>query len=121
MIKLKGNEDSWLTFFVNVNGLRTKEQKYKVIETVVSNRIFSSFERNLAVVQAILDGEWEVEEPLYYVHLLAGEDGYLNIRENSGLKWLFTKYESITCKTKFTRAEVEAIDPRYLGFLEEVE
>ncbi|MEF9623942.1 hypothetical protein PJ262_02150 [Streptococcus dysgalactiae] len=64
MIKLKGNEDSWLTFFVNVNGLRTKEQKYKAIETVVSNRIFSSFERNLAVVQAILDGEWEVEEPM---------------------------------------------------------
>ncbi|BAH82137.1 hypothetical protein [Streptococcus dysgalactiae] len=64
MIKLKGNEDSWLTFFVNVNGLRTKEQKYKVIETVVSNRIFSSFERNLAVVQAIIDGKWEVEEPM---------------------------------------------------------
>lgn len=121
MIKLKKNEDSWLTCFVNVNGIRTVEQKYKAIEKVVSNRLFSSFERNLAVVKAILDGKWEVEEPLYYVHLMSGEGGYLNIGKNLGSKMLSTKYESETYKTKFTRAEVKAIDPRYLEFLEEVE
>lgn len=121
MIKLKGNEDSWLTFFVNVNGLRTKEQKYKVIETVVSNRIFSSFERNLAVVQAILDGEWEVEEQLYYVKLVDKEFGYLNQNIDDLRLTVSNKNQTSDWKSKFTRAEVKAIDPRYLEFLEEVE
>lgn len=61
MIKLTRNEDNWLTCFVNVNGIRTKEQKHKAIERVVSNRLFV-IDRNLAVIQAILDGEWEMEE-----------------------------------------------------------
>lgn len=121
MIKLKKNENGWLRCFIDINGIRTKEQKYKAIEKVVSNRLFSSFERNLTVVQAILDGEWEVEEPLYYVKLLDDTGGYLSIEKNLGLKVLSTKYESGTYKTKFTRAEVKAIDPRYLDFLEEVE
>lgn len=121
MIKLKENENFWLRRFVDINGIRTKQQKYKAIEKVVSNRLFSSFERNLAVVQAILDGEWEAEEPFYYIHLMSGEGGYLNIGKNLGSKVLSTKYESETYKTKFKRAEVKAIDPRYLDFLEEVE
>ena len=120
MIKLKKNEDSWLTCFVNVNGIRTVEQKYKAIEKVVSNRLFSSFDRNLAVIQAILDGEWEVEEPLYYVHLMSGENGYLNIDKRDGTHFLSNTYDEFD-KTKFTRVEVKAIDPRYLEFLEEVE
>lgn len=82
---------------------------------------FNTDELKLKAIQAILDGEWEVEEPLYYVHLVSGEVGYLNIGKNTGIKWLSTKYESETHKTKFTRAEVKAIDPRYLDFLEEVE
>lgn len=64
MIKLKKNEHSWLRCFVNINGIRTFEQKYKAIEKVVSNRLFSSFDRNLAVIQAIIDGDWKVEEPM---------------------------------------------------------
>lgn len=120
MIKLNKNEDSWLRCFVRLNGINTTEQKYKAIEKVVSNRPFK-FDRNLEVIQAILDGEWEVEEPLYYVKLLDDTGGYLSIEKNLGLKVLSTKYESETYKTKFTRAEVKAIDPRYLEFLEEVE
>ncbi|QBX18254.1 hypothetical protein Javan407_0021 [Streptococcus phage Javan407] len=122
MIKLKENEDSWLTCFVNVNGIRTKEQKYKAIEKVVSNRLFSSFDRNLAVIQAILDGEWEVEEPLYYVKLVDTEGGYLAKILGTSNYFLDVKNPyNFNIKTKFTRAEVKAIDPRYLEFLEEVE
>lgn len=62
-----------------------------------------------------------VEEPLYYVKLIDRKGGYLNVGKNSGSKSLSTKHENITYKTKFTRAEVKAIDPRYLEFLEEVE
>lgn len=120
MIKLKENENFWLRRFVDINGIRTKQQKYKAIEKVVSNRLFSSFERNLAVIQAILDGKWEVEEPLYYIHLMSGEDGYLNIDKRDGTHFLSNTYDEFD-KTKFTRAEVKAIDPRYLEFLEEVE
>ncbi|QBX27377.1 DUF1642 domain-containing protein [Streptococcus parauberis] len=120
MIKLNKNEDSWLTCFVNVNGIRTKEQKYKAIEKVISNRLFG-IDRNLTVIQAILYGKWEVGEPLYYVKLINNEKGYLNISKNTGLKELDVYHESTAYKTKFTRAEVEAIDPRYLEFLEEVE
>lgn len=119
MIKLNKNEDSWLRCFVRLNGINTTEQKYKAIEKVVSNRPFK-FDRNLEVIQAILDGEWEVEEQLYYVHLMSGEDGYLNIDKRDGTHFLSNTYDEFD-KTKFTRAEVEAIDPRYLEFLEEVE
>lgn len=120
MIKLKENENFWLRRFVDINGIRTKQQKYKAIEKVVSNRLFSSFERNLAVIQAILDGEWEVEEQLYYVHLMSGENGYFNIDKRDGTHFLSNTYDEFD-KTKFTRAEVKAIDPRYVEFLEEVE
>lgn len=119
MIKLNKNEDSWLRCFVRLNGINTTEQKYKAIEKVVSNRLFK-FDRNLEVIQAILDGKWEVEEPLYYVHLMSYDDGYLNIDKRDGTKFLSNTYDEFL-KTKFTRAEVEAIDPRYLEFLEEVE
>ena len=120
MIKLKENENWWLRRFVNINGIRTVEQKYKAIEKVVSNRLFSTFDRNLAVIQAILDGEWEVEEPLYYVHLMSGEDGYLNINYDGDIN-VSDNSEAFGYKTKFTRQEAIAIDPRYLDFLEEVE
>lgn len=120
MIKLKENENSWLMCFADINGIRTKEQKYKAIEKVVSNRLFASFDRNLAVIQAILDGEWEVEEPLYYVKLIDADYGYLNIDQYES-RTVWNKKEILDYKNKFTRAEVKAIDPRYLEFLEEVE
>lgn len=63
MIKLNKNEDSWLRCFVRLNGINTTEQKYKAIEKVISNRKFG-IDMNLAVIQAILDGKWEVEEPM---------------------------------------------------------
>lgn len=106
---------------MNINGIRTDEQKYKAIEKVVSNRLFG-IDRNLAVIQAIIDGDWEVEgEPLYYVKLVDSELGYLNITENKGLKLLSTKYVDASHKTQFTLDEVIEIDPRYLEFLEGVE
>ena len=59
----------WEAYLIRRSGLSREQyksnvRKYKAIEKVVSNRLFSSFERNLAVVQAILDGEWEVEKSM---------------------------------------------------------
>ena len=84
------------------------------------SEIFNTSELKLKANQAILDGEWEVEEPLYYVHLMSGENGYFNINKRDGTHFLSNTYDEFD-KTKFTRAEVKAIDPRYLEFLEEVE
>lgn len=119
MIKLTREDNSWLKCMW-ISKTSTNDKKLRAIE-VLSKRKDISSDRKLAVTQAILDGEWEVEEPLYYVHLLSGEEGYLNISKHSDFEGISTKYEGVIYKTKFTRAEVKAIDPRYLEFLEEVE
>lgn len=115
MIKLTREEAAILAPF----NLDYDYQKARAIREI--NRYAIANDSLLKLTQAILDGEWEVEEPLYYIHLMSGEGGYLNIGKHSGSKVLSTKYGSITYKTKFTRSEVKAIDPRYLEFLEEVE
>ncbi len=84
------------------------------------SKTFKTSKSRLKATQAVLDGEWEVEESLYYIHLMSDEDGYLNIDKRDGTKFLSNTYDEFL-KTKFTRAEVKAIDPRYLDFLEEVE
>lgn len=127
MKQLKGNENSWLSCFVNINGIRTVEQKYKAIEKVVSNRLFSSFDRNLAVIQAILDGDWEVEEPLYYVR---NKKGILLLQKfqneiipvnNDFFRAISYANGAIAQSFQLTRQEIIDYDPRYLEFLEEVE
>lgn len=110
MIKLNKNEDSWLRCFVRLNGINTTEQKYKAIEKVVSNRPFG-FERNLAVVQAILDGEWEVE-------------GSMSIDEfKEEYKMLKCEYNKMRLNGDITANRVyqEAVVKLVKDFLEEVE
>lgn len=127
MIKLKENENFWLRRFVDINGIRTVEQKYKAIEKVVSNRLFASFERNLAVVQAILDGKWEVEETLYYVR---NKKGILLLQKfqneiipvnHDFIRAISYSNGAIAQSYQITRQEIIDYDPRYLEFLEEVE
>lgn len=121
MIKLTREQGEILEGF-NISDEYLKEQVIGYIYSPSGwlSEIFNTSELKLKATQAILDGDWEVEEPLYYIHLMSGGNGYLNIGKHSGVKGLSTKYGSITYKTKFTRAEVKAIDPRYLEFLEEV-
>lgn len=124
MIKLTRKEDKVLSSF---NGIEDAAIKTVLINWLFTGdgslrETFNTDELKLKATQAILDGEWEVEEePLYYVKLLDDTGGYLNIGKNSGVKGLSTKYDSVNLKTKFTRVEVKVIDPRYLDFLEEVE
>ena len=118
MIKLTRKENELLEELWVKSGagkIKAIKEIYSGKSQVLSNNTL------LKLTQAILDGEWEVEEPLYYVKLLDDTRGYLNICKYSVVKILSTKYESETYKTEFTRSEVEAIDPRYLDFLEEVE
>jgi len=57
----------------------------------------------------------------YYVQLIAGDEySYLNINPNGGAK-LYNSLGLNGWKTKFTRDEVVAIDPRLVPFMEEVE
>ena len=57
----------------------------------------------------------------YYVHLIKGdEESYLNINLEGGAE-LGTKFGYGHWKTKFTRDEVVAINPKFVPFMEEVE
>ncbi|MFD1471543.1 hypothetical protein [Companilactobacillus mishanensis] len=57
----------------------------------------------------------------YYVQLIAGdEESYLNINPIGG-EQLYNRLGLNGWKTKFTRDEVIAIDPRLVPFMEEVE
>ena len=57
----------------------------------------------------------------YYVHLIKGdENSYLNITSDGGAE-LYNKFALDGWKTKFTRDEVVAIDPKLVPFMEEVE
>ena len=66
-------------------------------------------------------GNAKFPEQKYYVHLIKGDRfSYLNITSNGEAK-LDSKSDSWSWKTKFTRDEVVAIDPRLVPFMEEVE
>lgn len=60
-------------------------------------------------------------EQKYYVQLIKGnENSYLTI-DLDGMLELDNRFEFNGWKTKFTRDEVVAIDPRFMTFMEEVE
>ncbi|EAF2068567.1 DUF1642 domain-containing protein [Listeria monocytogenes] len=64
---------------------------------------------------------YEVEkEPLYYVQLIRRLSGYLNVR-NDESSFLDSPYEVGLNKTKFTEAEIKAMDERYWQFAVSVE
>ncbi|MDH4600859.1 DUF1642 domain-containing protein [Listeria innocua] len=64
--------------------------------------------------RAWMDG-YEVEkEPLYYVKFIDDESAYLNARSSGDL--IATSNEGCGFKTKFTEAEIKAMDERYWQF-----
>ncbi|EDN7813440.1 TPA: DUF1642 domain-containing protein [Listeria monocytogenes] len=68
-------------------------------------------------------GDYEVEEPLYYVRFFDGGLGFLNVYFN-GVRLLSCHLGSEGYKTKFTESEIKNIDTRYWDFavpVEEVE
>lgn len=53
---------------------------------------------------------YEVEkEPLYYVQLIQGISGYLNVR-NDGMQFLNSRGQIAELKTRFTEKEIKAMD-----------
>ncbi|EAG2099834.1 DUF1642 domain-containing protein [Listeria monocytogenes] len=77
------------------------------------------------IVRAWLDG-YEVEkEPLYYVQLIQGICGYLNVR-NDGIQFLNSRGQTAELKTRFTEKEIKAMDKggaywQFAVLVEEVE
>ncbi|WP_416872985.1 DUF1642 domain-containing protein, partial [Listeria monocytogenes] len=71
-------------------------------------------------------GDYEVEEPLYYVKFVDANNGnkcYLNVRSD-GCKSLNNSVQNDIFKTQFTEAEIKEMDERYWQFavlVEEVE
>ncbi|EIW7258863.1 DUF1642 domain-containing protein [Listeria monocytogenes] len=67
---------------------------------------------NLKPVETLIkmkDG-YEVEkEPLYYVQLIQGICGYLNVR-NDGIQFLNSRGQTAELKTRFTEKEIKAMD-----------
>lgn len=59
--------------------------------------------------RAWLDG-YEVEkEPLYWVQLIEGASGYLNVR-NDGIQFINSSGQTAELKTRFTEKEIKAMD-----------
>ncbi|EIA3997453.1 DUF1642 domain-containing protein [Listeria monocytogenes] len=67
---------------------------------------------NLKPVETLIkmkDG-YEIEkEPLYYVQLIQGISGYLNVR-NGGMQFLNSRGQIAELKTRFTEKEIKAMD-----------
>ncbi|EBF5125599.1 DUF1642 domain-containing protein [Listeria monocytogenes] len=59
---------------------------------------------------------YEVEkEQLYYVQLIEGKAGYLNVR-NDGIHFFNDASQNCIVKTKFTEAEIKKMDERFWQF-----
>ncbi|HGQ6616217.1 TPA: DUF1642 domain-containing protein [Listeria monocytogenes] len=73
------------------------------------NWLTFSDENQEILARAWLDG-YEVEkEPLYYVQLIQGICGYLNVR-NDGIQFLNSRGQTAELKTRFTEKEIKAMD-----------
>lgn len=82
-------------------------------------------DERISIIRDILDyyaGVAKFAEPKkYYVHFIKGdESSYLNIDFDESLL-IGNNSELMGLKTKFTRDEVVAIDPRLVVFMEEVD
>ncbi|EAE0012247.1 DUF1642 domain-containing protein [Listeria monocytogenes] len=87
------------------------------------NWLTFSDENQEIFARAWLDG-YEVEkEPLYWVQLIEGSSGYLNVR-NDGIQFINSSGQTAELKTRFTEKEIKAMGERYWQFavpIEEVE
>ncbi|OFH54884.1 DUF1642 domain-containing protein [Listeria monocytogenes] len=71
--------------------------------------LISSADNQELLARAWLDG-YEVEkEPLYWVQLIEGASGYLNVR-NDGIQFINSSGQTAELKTRFTEKEIKAMD-----------
>lgn len=61
-----------------------------------------------------------IQEKLYYVHLISGDFGYLNIGKLTGEQLLGDNIDNSSMKTIFTLKEISEIEPRYIHFAESI-
>lgn len=117
MIKLNKEEATILVPF----DLDYDYQKARAIREI--NRYAIANDSLLKLTKAILDGKWEVEEePLYYVRNNKGAALLRKVNGEVETSMPFAEFFTDN-KEEFqlTKQEVASYDPRYLGFLEEVE
>ncbi|EAE0718374.1 DUF1642 domain-containing protein [Listeria monocytogenes] len=94
--------------------------------TPIQNFIYNSGE-TIETLSAMKNGYVVEEEKKYYVHVVPGEEGYLNLRTNrdgSIYYGLAGSSEVEGFQTKFTEEEIKAIDEKLWAFavpVEEVE
>lgn len=77
-----------------------------------------------SIIKDILDfytGEAKFSDKKYYVHLIKSDRNSYLKTDMRGEVYLDSNFEYGIWKTKFTRDEVVAIDPRLVTFMEEVE
>lgn len=74
------------------------------------------------MIEDIYNNKYYIEKPKYYIHLIKGKTGYININSNNiHLAIVSTKVESKNFRTQFTEEEIKSIDLRYWQFREKVE
>lgn len=126
MIKLTREQDEVLGSFNKFNSITEKSFMIELLfkDSGMLAETFNTDELKLKVIQAILDGEWEVgEEPLYYVRNNKGVALLRKVNGEVETSMPFAKFFVDDNKKDFqlTKNEVASYDPRYLEFLEEVE
>jgi len=71
--------------------------------------LISSADNQELLARAWMDG-YEVEkEPLYWIQLIEGVSGYLNVR-NDGIQFINSSGQTAELKTRFTEKEIKAMD-----------
>ncbi|HFK1053671.1 TPA: DUF1642 domain-containing protein [Listeria monocytogenes] len=85
------------------------DKSWESMNYTVSDWLEEGEDRYNKFARAWLDG-YEVEkEPLYYVQLIQGICGYLNVR-NDGIQFLNSRGQTAELKTRFTEKEIKAMD-----------
>ncbi|EAF5937895.1 DUF1642 domain-containing protein [Listeria monocytogenes] len=73
------------------------------------NWLTFSDENQELFARAWLDGYEVKKEPLYWVQLIEGASGYLNVR-NDGIQFINSSGQTAELKTRFTEKEIKAMD-----------
>ncbi|HBM4140015.1 TPA: DUF1642 domain-containing protein [Listeria innocua] len=73
------------------------------------NWLTFSDENQEILARAWLDGYDVEKEPLYWVQLIEGASGYLNVR-NDGIQFINSSGQTAELKTRFTEKEIKAMD-----------
>ncbi|NVS98864.1 DUF1642 domain-containing protein [Listeria monocytogenes] len=85
------------------------DKNWQGMEDSVRDWFDGEKERYELFARAWLDG-YEVEkEPLYWVQLIEGASGYLNVR-NDGIQFINSSGQTAELKTRFTEKEIKAMD-----------